>query len=334
MKVGIAGVGFMGRTHAAGWRRAGFTVAGLLAETADEAAPLAAETGAKVYRDLPSMLAEVDVLDVCSPTHLHAPMVLAAAGAGRAVVCEKPLARRVADGEAMIEACRAAHVPLYIAHVLRWFPEYSLARERVAAGAVGRIGTMRFERLSYRPKKAVGNWFLDEDKSGGIILDLMIHDIDFARWIGGEVSRVFARRVACADPAAPIDYGTAILTHESGALSHIAGAWAYPPGVFRTGFEISGDRGVLRHDSAAESPIESFLAARSGEAPDVGLPSSPLALSPYDAEIAEFADCLRTGGKARVAPEDGLAALRIALAALESAKNGTAVELARLEEKA
>ena len=331
MRIGIAGAGFMGRTHASGWKRAGCAVAGLLAETEEEARQLASETGAKVYRDLDAMLAEVDVLDVCSPTHLHAGMVLRGADRGKAIVCEKPLARTEADARAMIAACCRAGTPLFMAHVLRWFPEYALARERAAAGAIGRIGTMRFERLSYRPKKPAGNWFLDEEKSGGIILDLMIHDIDFARWLAGDVTRVFARRIASADPGAPVDYGAAMLTHASGALSHVAGAWAYPPGVFRTGFEISGERGMLRHDSATESPIESFLASKQGEAPDVGLPSSPLALSPYDAEIAEFASCLETGAAARVAPEDGLEALRIALAAIKSAKTGRAVELGRAE---
>ncbi len=332
MKIGIAGVGFMGRAHAGAWRRAGHEVAGLLAETEEEARGLAAETGARVYVSLAAMLREVEALDVCSPTHLHAPMVLEAAAARKPVVCEKPLARDLEGARAMVAACRGAGVPLHMAHVLRWFPEYALAKERVAAGEVGRIGTMRFERLSYRPKKPAGNWFLDEAKSGGIILDLMIHDLDMARWIGGEVRRVYARRVASLDPAAPVDYALAILTHESGALSHVAGAWAYPPPVFRTGFEISGDRGTLRHDSAAESPVESFLAARPGEAPDVGLPSSPLALSPYEAEIAEIAAALEGGAPPRVRAEDGLAALQIALAAIESAKSGRAVELAPLPE--
>jgi predicted dehydrogenase len=219
-----------------------------------------------------------------------------------------------------------------MAHVLRFFPEYELAMARVASGDLGRLGTLRFDRLSYRPKKPAGNWFLDEQKSGGIILDLMIHDMDMARALAGDVERVFARRIASLDPQAPVDYGSAILTHRGGALSHIAGAWAYPPGHFRTGFEICGERGILRHDSAAEAPVNSFLAARPGEAPDVGLPSSPLAVSPYDAEIGEFAAFLKGGKEPRVGAEDGLAALQIALAAIESATTGQAVELVPLPE--
>lgn len=328
MRIGIIGAGFMGSVHAASWRKAGEEVVGILAETVEEARPLAESLGARPYAELASMLADIDVLDVCSPTHLHADQVLAAAAAKKHVVCEKPLARKASDGEAMVAACGAAGVRLLVAHVVRYFPEYELARARASAGDIGEVATLRFERLSYRPKKPLGNWFLDEEKSGGIILDLMIHDIDMARWIAGEASRVYARRVSQSAPASPVDYGSITITHESGALSHIAGAWAYPPPVFRTGFEICGSRGVLRHDSANEAPVSSFLAAKPGEAPDVGLPSSPLAESPYDREIADFAACLASGGEPRVTAADGLAALRISLAAIESARTGRAIEVA------
>jgi predicted dehydrogenase len=334
MQIGIAGAGFMGGVHAASWKKAGARVAGVLAETEDEARPLAERTGARVYTDLPSLLRDVDVLDVCSPTHLHAQAVIAAAMAGRHVVCEKPLARGFDEALAAVRACRRTGVRLFVAHVVRYFPEYALAREKVVAGAVGRVATQRFERLAYRPKKPAGNWFLDEAKSGGIILDLMIHDIDMARWTAGEVSRVYANRVASRDRTAPIDYGQVILTHEPGAISHIAGAWAYPPPFFRTGFEICGSSGILRHDSAEEAPVESWLAATAGEAPDVGLPSSPLADSPYDLEIADFAACIESGRESRVTARDGLSALRVALAAIESAESGRAVEIEPLPEEA
>jgi predicted dehydrogenase len=99
---------------------------------------------------------------------------------------------------------------------------------------------LRLARGSYRPKKPEGNWFLDEEKSGGILMDFMIHDYDYARWIAGEVESVFAQKIA-ADQTASVDYGLVILRHTGGALSHIAGSWAYPPPTaFRTGFEIAG----------------------------------------------------------------------------------------------
>jgi predicted dehydrogenase len=332
MRVGIVGVGFMGVTHAAGWAETPAKIAGFLADPVSEAATLATKYGGKIYDNLENMLADVDVVDICTPTHLHAPMVLQAAAAGKHIICEKPLARTVAEGQAMIAACRKAGVRLFTAHVVRYFPEYALAKASVVNGEIGRPSVLRLSRGSYRPKKPAGNWFLDENKSGGILLDLMIHDFDYARWVAGEVESVMARKVGQSRPEAPIDYGLAILTHHSGALTHVAGAWAYPPPTFKTRLEIAGDGGLLEFDSQATAPIENLLAKISGDAPDVGLPSSPLAESPYTTQIKDFYTALVEGRPARVTAEDGLAALQIALAAIESSATGKAVTLEPLAE--
>ncbi len=328
MKVGIVGVGFMGTTHAAAWAETDARLTGFAAETTDEAQRLAAQYGARVFPDLKALLGAVDVVDICAPTYLHYEMVLAAAAAGKHIICEKPLARTAAQGQAMIAACRTAGVQLLVAHVVRFFPEYALAKATVASGQIGRPAVIRLTRGSFRPKKPVGNWFLDFEKSGGLMLDLMIHDFDYARWIAGEVGSVFAKNVGGARPNAPVEYGLAILKHKSGALSHVAGAWAYPPPTFRTGLEIAGERGLIEFDSEATTPIRMLL-QKSGDtnSPDVGLPASPLSESPYTTQIKEFYAALVDGKPARVSAEDGLAAVQIALAAIESARTGKAVTL-------
>jgi predicted dehydrogenase len=327
MKIGVIGTGFMGSTHASAWKKTGADIVGFLADPPSEARQIAQQYEARAFSSLEELIESADVVDICSPTHLHSEMAIAAARAGKHIVCEKPLARTVEQGEAMLKACRTAGVRLFVAHVVRYFPEYALAAGRVQAGDIGKVGTAQYRRLSYRPKKPVGNWFLDEEKSGGILLDLMIHDFDIARWIAGDVVSVHARKVTSYRKDSPADYGMVILVHASGALSHVAGAWAYPPPVFRTGFEICGDGGIIQHDSDSESPIEALTRQGTSEAPDVGLPASPLAESPYDLEIADFYRCLTEGGEPRVSAEDGLAALKIACAAIESAKTGQAVEL-------
>ncbi|MCI0521410.1 MAG: Gfo/Idh/MocA family oxidoreductase [Chloroflexi bacterium] len=327
MKVGIAGVGFMGSTHAAGWAQTGAEIAGFIAETVEEAQPLAVQYGVQIYPDLAAMLAEVDVVDLCTPTHLHHAMALQAAAAGKHIVCEKPLARTAAQAREMVAACRTAGVRLLVAHVVRFFPEYALAQAAIAEGQIGKPGVIRLSRGSYRPKKPVGNWFLDEKKSGGILMDLMIHDYDYARWIGGEVESVFARRVTAGRPKAAVDYGLAILKHRNGALSHIAGAWAYPPPTFRTRLEISGDCGMVEFDSEATAPILSLVQRLGGDAPDVALPSSPVNESPYTTQIKEFYAALLEGKPVRISAEDGLAAVEIAEAAMQSALSGQAVYL-------
>jgi len=332
MKIGIVGAGFMGTTHAAGWAETEAEITGIVAETADEAMPLAKQYNARVYPDLASMLPDVDVVDICTPTHQHHEMTLQAAAAGKHVVCEKPLGRTTAQASQMIEACRKAGVKLLVAHVVRFFTEYALAKSSVARGEVGKPGVIRLSRGSFRPKKPAGNWFLDESKSGGILMDLMIHDFDYARWIAGDVESVFAKKVTTANPNAPIDYGLVILKHRSGTISHITGAWAYPPPTFRTHLEIAGDGGLIEFDSADTSPILNLIAKPSSDAPDVGLPSSPVSESPYTTQIKEFYSVLLGEKQSRVSAEDGMAAVQIAEAAIQSAATGKAVELESLTE--
>ncbi len=333
MRVGIVGAGFMGTTHAAGWAETGAEIVGFTAETPVEAEPLALAFGAQVFPELQALIDAVDVVDVCTPTHLHYSIVLQAAAAGKDIICEKPLARHVPEAQEMVRACREAGVRLLVAHVVSFFPEYALAQAQVAEGAIGRPGVLRFTRGSYRPKKPVGNWFLDEAKSGGILMDLMIHDFDYARWIAGEVESVFARKVTATHPDAPVDYGLAILRHRSGALTHVAGAWAYPPPTFRTGLEIAGERGLIQFDSDATAPIANLLRRDAGsDAPDVALPPSPTSESPYTTQIKEFYSALQGGRPARVTAEDGLAAVQIAVAAMESVASGQAIRLEALPE--
>jgi predicted dehydrogenase len=322
----------MGTAHAEGWVQTPATLAGFVGETVAEAGPLAECHDCKVYPNLEAMLPDMDVVDICTPTHLHHEMTMQAAAAGKHVICEKPLARTTQQAREMVAACRAAGVRLLAAHVVRYFPEYALAQAQVAAGEIGRPGVIRLHRGSYRPKKPVGNWFLDESKSGGLLMDLMIHDFDYARWIAGEVESVLARKVTQGTPDAPVDYGLAILKHRSGALSHIAGGWAYPPPVFRTALEIAGDRGLIEFSSDATAPVQNLILRTGGDAPDVALPSSPVAESPYTTQIKAFYEALESGEPARVSAEDGLAAVQIAEAAIESARTGRAIVLEPLAE--
>ena len=333
MKVGIVGVGFMGTTHAAGWASTPAQLVGFTAETRQEADTLANKYHAKVYPSLDEMLPDVDAVDICSPTHLHHEMALKAASAGKHIVCEKPLARTTEQAEEIVTACQKAGVQLLVAHVVRFFPEYALARSAVVEGQIGKPGVIRLHRGSYRPKKSAGNWFLDDEKSGGILMDLMIHDYDYARWVAGEVESVSARRVTERYPDAPVDYGLVILSHRSGALSHIAGAWAYPPPTFHTHLEIAGDRGLIEFDSESTTPIQNLILRSSGsDAPDVALPSSQVSESPYTTQIKEFYSALADGRPSRVSATDGLAAVQIADAAIRSAHGGHPVKLQPLAE--
>ncbi len=326
MRVGIVGTGAMGGTHAAGWAQTPATIAGYVTKDLPSAEGLVRRFGGRIYPDLAALLADVDVVDICAPTHRHHEIALAAAADGKDILCEKPLARTLPQAQEIIAACRKAGVKLMVAHVVRFFPEYAQAQVQVNGGEIGRPAVIRLRRGAFQPKKAEDNWFLDFEKSGGVMLDMMIHDFDYARWIAGDVERVFAKRVGASHPGAKVDHALAILKHREGAISHVEGSWAYPPPLFRTQLEIAGSNGWIRFDSGETASISLHLhRTEDEEIPDVPLPSSPLAEDPYTTEIKVFYDCLVNDKPIPVTGEDGLAALRIALAAVQSAETGQAV---------
>jgi predicted dehydrogenase len=327
--VGIVGAGFMGDTHLAAWAADGVPRS-VFDVHPGNAARLATRHGATVARSLDELIAASDVVDICTATHTHADIAVAAARAGRHVICEKPLARTLADADRVIAACASAGVELLVAHVVRYFPEYAAAHERVVAGAVGRPAVLRLRRATYRPRHTAGHWLFDHAKSGGVILDMMIHDFDFARWVAGEVTSIWCRSVGLERPELGVDHAVAILTHASGAISHLSGSWAYGRPDFRTAFEIAGSSGLISHDSAL-APVASWLDAADDAGGAVGLPRSPVTLDPYRLQLREFRRRIVDGTPVRVSAQDGREALRIALAADASAREGRAVALEAVE---
>lgn len=331
LRVGIVGAGFMGETHLAGWIAEGNPVLVYDIDPA-RAAALAARHGAAVANGFDELLERSDVVDVCTATHRHAEVAIAAARAGRHVICEKPLARTLEDAEAIVAACTAAGVRLLVAHVVRFFPEYANARQAVLDGAVGEPAVLRLKRASFRPRHPADHWFFDPAKSGGMVVDLMIHDFDYARWVAGEVVSVQCRSAGVDRPGLEVDHAFAILAHASGAISHVTGSWAYAAPTFRTAFEIAGSRGLIEYDSAAAPPLMSYLRPRGSDgAGPVGLPGSPLAEDPYRLELREFHRAIVEGTAARLEARDGVEALRIAIAADESARTGRVIRLAGTE---
>lgn len=324
MRVGIVGAGSMGRAHAAGWRAAGAELVGVASKTGVSAGALAQAHGARAFPDLDALLPAVDVVDLCVPSDLHHPMTLRAAAAGKHVVCEKPIALSLTDAQAMIDACERAGVRLFVAHVLRFFPQYRTAAEVVRAGHLGRLGVMRFKRVSAPPRAGPSSWFADESRSGGMICDLMVHDFDFALSLAGPVARVFARSVRTAHPDSARDYALVTLRFESGAMALVEGGWAYPTGVFRTGFDLAGTDGLIEWDSESSESIRRYLLP-TGQAAEVALPLTVMAEDPYTTEIKHVRAALVGGQPFAVTPQEATAALRIGLAARASLRSGRSV---------
>jgi len=335
MKVGIIGAGSMGHAHAVGWKNTDAKIVGVLSGNEANAKILADALDAKVYSSYDGLLNDVDMVDICAPTFLHKDYVLRAAKAGCHIICEKPIALTVDDGLEMIRACEAAGVRFFVGMVLHFFPEYMSMKNAIASNAVGNPKVVRMTRASYRPKKADDNWFMDESKSGGMILDLMIHDFEMSRWLTkGEVIRVFAKSVRSEHPGELADHCLSILRFDNGTMAHIEGSWAYPLPMFSVRAEVAGDDGLIEWESDKTFPLQQYMHKSNDDASDVALPGSPLTEDPWAAEVKHFYNAVVNDTPFRVSPLDALRGLQIALAVKESAKTGKPVSIKAVEVEA
>ncbi len=333
-RVAVAGAGGMAGMHARCYGRLpNAQVVGVMDIREEAASALAAEHRATAFTDFDRMLDEVrpDVVDVCVPTPWHVDYVCRAAGRDlQGIVVEKPMGRTIDDCDRMIAACRGAGIPLFPAHVLRFFPEFSAASAQVRAGAVGQVATVRTRRGGPFPR-AWENWYGRVEWSGGLVLDLIIHDFDWLRWTFGEVARVYADGVAARQTdrtEVDLDYALVTLRFASGVIGHVEGTWA-DPGGFKVAFEVAGDQGLLEYNfnQPTSPPFIASLEQGEGARAGVAVPESPMATNPYQEELAEFLASLEEGRPAAIQPEDGREAARIALAALESIRTGRPVDV-------
>ncbi len=329
MKVVIVGAGSMGNAHAAGWmacRSLGAELVGIVGNDPTHTRELADKYGVPALEQLDQVLSQVDIVDICVPTPLHLQFTEQAAAAKKQIICEKPIARTYDDGQKMIEVCEVAGVRLFIGMVVRFFPQYQSIQRSLTAGQIGNLAVLRLTRAAWRPQKSGDNWFMDMAKSGGPLLDMLVHDYDYARWLGGEVERVYAR-TSPAGEGGVSDYAQVMLRFKNGTIAHIEGGWCYPPGLFRTKIEAAGDGGLIEWESDNSAPLTAYYQAQPGQVAEVGLPLSPLAVDPYTAMIQHYYESLINDRPFSVAPQDALEATRIGLAAIESAKTGRPITL-------
>lgn len=323
-KVGLIGAGTMGRTHLSAYKQITNAKVVAVCDPNQEKAEKLANGNLKVVADYQQLLQDpdIDVVDICVPTYLHKEIVLEAAKKGKHVFCEKPLALSLEDGQAMIDACREANVKLGVGHVVRFFPEYYRLKDILKSGQIGEAKVVRTSRGGSFPLRA-DNWYGDYLKSGGPLVDLVIHDFDFLLWLFGPVKRVFAKNVQGQEN---FDHTLATLRFENGLIAHVEGSWAQPKGTpFATSYEVAGTEGVYTYSSEDSKPV--VLKTSEGQHGAKSVPRSPLAKSPYAAQLEAFFTALATEQDLPVSGKDALRALEVALAAKQSADTGEVVYL-------
>lgn len=324
MNVAIIGCGAMGALHAQMAANCGLTVVACADTIRRNAESVAKRFGAEATDDCMGIATspDADIVAVTTPTPFHAPYVIAAANAGKNIFCEKPFTRTVAEARECIAAAKRAKVKLFIAHVVRYFQEFVAIKAQIDAGKVGKVGFVRTYRGGIFPR-GENDWFRDYSQSGGVTLDCIIHDFDWVRYMFGDVDRVYCQSLQRSTPDV-LDYSMTTLRFKSGAMAQVIGTWAHPSG-FRVKVEVCGESGMIQYDSN-EAPTHVNPRKQNASSPSMIVPSSPVPVSPYQLEWEDFLGWCEGRSKPRVTPEDGLASLRIALAALESAATGKAVK--------
>lgn len=265
------------------------------------------------------LLEWAEAVDVCLPTDLHAPVGQQVLGAGKALLMEKPLTRTKEQGEQLIRAAEGKVA--MAAQVVRYFPEFERAHQLVKGGSVGTPAAIRMRRGGKMP---ASTWFRDRERSGGLILDVGVHEFDWILWTLGPVKRVTARlaSVSRENLEMPGDYALVTLELESKAVAHVELTWLDPSG-FRTHFEVCGSGGMIETDNRRVSSLK-FTNADGGQvfespqAPDV---------DPYYRQLRGFVDAVQGKGPVPVPLTEGHAAVLVALAALESAETGQTIAL-------
>lgn len=320
LRIGLIGAGGIADTHLPHLLRMGADVCVYSEEGAPE---LVARHGGTVVESLDELLAEVSIVDICTPTFTHFGLVIRAIEAGKDVVCEKPLARHDKEARDMLALAKSHGKALLPGHVVRFFPEYVKLAAAVQEGRLGDLAVLRFSRSSAFPTRTP--WFADRTLSGGIIMDQMLHDIDMARWLAGPVSQISATSSKAGDAGHPVEAAHVMLTHESGAISQISGLWGPAHTAFTTEYSVTGTLGTLEHHSGKQQAFSSDLAS-DGSGGELIPQTDPLE-NPYYTELKEFVSAITEGQSARVDGDDGVEAVRLANAALASLETGQPITL-------
>lgn len=327
LRIGVLGCGRIGQVHARSLMRLdGVKLVAVADAFASSAEALAAKTGAEV-RDTAAILAsaDIDAVILCTPTDTHYDLIHAAARAGKAIFCEKPVdmsADRIRD---CIKVVEDHNVPFLTAFNRRFDPNFANVQARIRAGEIGEVEIVTI--LSRDPAPPPVSYI---KSSGGIFRDMMIHDFDMARFLlGEEPVQVFAVGAALVDPAigeaGDVDTAAVTLTTASGKICTISNSRRASYGYDQR-IEVHGSKGMLRAENILENSVE--------VATDAGFRRAPAQNffleryeSAYLSEMASFVKAVASGVSPAPSITDGLRAQLIADAATLSLAEGRPIRL-------
>lgn len=332
IRIAVLGAGRIGRIHG---RNAASHPDARLVAVADPHAPaaqdLAAATGAEVASlDEIVERSDVDAILVCTPTTTHADLIERGARAGKAVFCEKPMALTVADADRAIAAAQAAGVPLQVGFNRRFDTGFRAAHDLVAAG---RLGTPQLLRSLTRDPGIPDPGRVPPST---IFLETLIHDFDTLRYLnpGAEAVEVYAVADALAYPdykdQGLQDTAVVLVRFDNGAMATAEASFNAVYGYDIRG-EVFGSAGMATAGDIRRTTM--VYHGAEGVVADTWRRNIDLFHDAYTAELAAFADCVRSGATPEPGGRDARAALAIALAAIRSVETGSPVRLSVVEQR-
>lgn len=313
LRFGVCGLGFMGASHVA--RLLDHPQAELVAvcdrdiqrcENPTQAAgnldlgttKVGGSIGADVtiYEDVDKLIADprVDALVVALPTRQHAPVTIRALQANKHVLVEKPMAYRAGECTRMIAAAERTKRTLMVAQCIRFWPEYQCIRDAIREERVGNIKHIILRRRGSPPTYSKDHWLMDAEQSGGAILDLHVHDVDYTHWLLGIPDTIFAR--GATGPSGGVDHVVTTYAYQDGRYALVEGGWTHTaPWPFEMAITVQGERGTLDWNSTTTNEVRLYAG---GDQPEV-LPATGDALRN---ELDYFISCVQNGQSPALCP--------------------------------
>ena len=301
IRVGIIGLGMMGRCHLAGWEKVEGAEVVAIADSdpkrasgdlsggwgnidaGTENVDMERVTGTTDPAELIAM-ENVDVVDICVPTPFHADLAVAALEAGKHVLCEKPLARTAADAERIAAAAAASPGMFMPGMCIRFWPEYKWLKDAADSNAYGKVLGATFRRVASMPP----GWFANAEMSGAAALDLHLHDTDFVQYLLGMPNAVAS--CGYSKTTDGVDHIVTRYFYDDVPLVVAEGGWCMDDGFgFNMSYTVNFENATADFDMSRGD--DALLLSSGGDKQTIKCEGS----DGYEGELAYFAECIAAG---------------------------------------
>ena len=333
LRVGVIGTGAISQAHRDGFIAAGARIVAIADISETALAVRSSEWNVdKAYTDFRELIEddEVEAVTIAAPNAVHHPAVMAAAKAGKHVLCEKPISLNLELAREMIDACRDAGVILQVNHQLRSSGAASYVKRLIESGELGDITFMRFRQAhDWSGATTVRGVFGSlEHSGGGTLLDNGTHMMDLARFFAGPVAEVYAKMATLKYDIEVEDVAATTLQFRSGALATVESSWSGTG--WEEAFWVWGTKGAVEYTNRYGKPYvrHAFRDSPGTTWGEVDLARIEFAGAPnHTRHILNFVAAVRGERDVICTGEDGLKAVRLVLAAYESARKNAPVAI-------